>query len=306
MIPQPHEIITHSENKYECRICAQTWIMRPLANCPGLKVYPKDDHAPLMSKGQLSANGYRTSEKFLPPPSGCYLAGASENYVMLYDPNQAAKRLNRSRPMTAHDLVKYGAGHFECRVCFNTWTKRPQTACPGLRVYGRYDHDPLMTQNELARMGYHATPKRLPPEAGCFYKESASRYMPLYDPIQATPKTHLRDVHNTITEILWPISCLSLLATLSDMQPLRKLSAVEQGRAQELLREIANIAALTGIYTRAELEQIAGGVIVFTLPPTILYRFYPTARMNFVEEFKLQTNLIIAYRKYITVPQSLS
>jgi hypothetical protein len=306
MTPLPHDITEQDNDKYECRICAQIWTIRPVSDCPGLKVYPKDDYASLMSIRQLNANGYQTIQKFLPPPVGCYRVRFSENYIMLYDPAQAAKRVNRSRPMTAHDLVKSGRGAYECRACFKKWDKRPQTACPGVRIYERYDYAPLMTRDELDYIGYQATPKSLPPEAGCFYHPSAAHYILLYDPIQATPKTRLRGVHNTVTEIVWPLNCLSLLTILSEMGPFRTLSPLQREQTQQLFTEISNIAALTGVYTRMELEQITGGVIVFTLPPTILYRFYPIQRANIDDERKLQTNLLIAYRRYMSLSQGLS
>jgi hypothetical protein len=297
MTAQLHNIIEHVSGQYECRVCAQTWTSQPESSCPGVKVYPKNAYDPLMTIKQLSSNGYKTSTKFLPPHVGCYLGREAESYTLLYDPEQAVKRVNQSRPMMAHDIVRYGPGQFECRVCFKIWEKRPQTACPGLKVYERYDHAPLMTKEELNFMGYYATPKKLPPEAGYFYKGSAARYLPLYDPAQAVLKPHSAGIPNLVTAILWPLSCLSLLETLADMES-RTLSDEERVRAQELFIEIANIAALTKIYTRTELEQIHGGFVEFNIPPTTLHRFYPTPRGIVSEQRRLQTNLLIAYRRY--------
>ena len=209
--------------------------------------------------------------------------------------------------MLTHDIIKHGLRDFECRVCFKIWQNKPRSPCPGVRVYEIYDnYAPLMDQKALAYLGYQTSAHAMPPEAGCYYKHSTSRYIYLYDPIQAIPKTRLRGVQNAITEILWPVSCLSLLATLSEMQRLKTPSPVEREHAQELSREIANMAAMTALYTRAELAQITGGILVFMLPPTILYRFYPAERANHDAERKLQTNLLIAYRKHMALCQTIS
>lgn len=154
-------------------------------------------------------------------------------------------------------------------------------------------------------MGYYATPKKLPPEAGCFYKESASRYMPLYDPAQAILRPHSVGIPHQVTLVLWPLSCLSLLETLADLES-RILSDEERARAQELFNEIANIAALTKIYTRTELEQIHGGVVEFNIPPVTLHRFYPTPRGIVSEQRRLQINLLVAYRKYLAAAERVS
>jgi hypothetical protein len=95
-----HNLIKHSSTLYECRVCGQTWKTKPKARCPGLKVYQLHAHLPLITKGQLSYYGYQTSEKYLPPPAGCYLLDGfgSYSYIMLYDPRQAVKKDRRSNP----------------------------------------------------------------------------------------------------------------------------------------------------------------------------------------------------------------
>jgi len=44
--------------------------------------------------------------------------------------------------------------------------------------------------------------------------------------------------------------------------------------------------------------------IAAVIPPIILYRFYPTEGANWNEERRLHANLLIAYRKHITLYQT--
>lgn len=96
----PHDLTQHSPNHYTCSLCGQAWSRKPSLKCPGLKVYPKDNYSPLMTKGQLGYYGYQMSNKSLPPPAGCYLLEELGSYVMLYDPGRAVKRYETPGPRT--------------------------------------------------------------------------------------------------------------------------------------------------------------------------------------------------------------
>jgi len=87
-----HDLIKHGPGHYECLACLQTWKMIPRSNCPGIKLYPKNDYAPLMTKQQLGYMGYQTTKNALPAPVGCFFSRGANDYVSLYNPTEAIKK----------------------------------------------------------------------------------------------------------------------------------------------------------------------------------------------------------------------
>jgi hypothetical protein len=195
-----------------------------------------------------------------------------------------------------HQLVKH-AERFECSICNQTWKSRPQTHCPGVKVYPRYNYSPLLTQDQLRYLSYDTSAKHLPAPVGCYYSPGAGVHVYLYDPTQAvkrkTPNT--RRITTTITDIYWPLSALSMLNDMSKFMEQRKGQDYQQYVAMS--HEIANVAAAFHVFTPAEIEQFSGGCFHLSISPSLIRRLYPLSRANEDEQIKLAAHIVTAYRR---------
>lgn len=197
-----------------------------------------------------------------------------------------------------HTLVKQ-SGQFECSVCRQTWKSRPQTKCPGVKVYPRYGYDPLLTKDQLKYLSYETSPKHLPQPVGCYYAPGAGVHVLLYDPTQAvkrkTPIT--RHVTDSITDIYWPLSAVSMLATMSAFMKHRKVQ--DYGQYVQFSHEISTITAAFHAFTRSEIEQFGGEVLHLSISPSLIRRLYPSERVNEGEQIKLATRIVTAYQQHV-------
>jgi hypothetical protein len=88
-----HIFLNTHTGRYECQVCARSWTREPNDGyCMGLCRY---DYATwgihdLVTKSQLGILGYKTGDKFLPPPVG-YWDRKKNAIGLLYDPAQAIK-----------------------------------------------------------------------------------------------------------------------------------------------------------------------------------------------------------------------
>lgn len=201
--------------------------------------------------------------------------------------------------MTArkHELIQHGPKSYECRVCAQTWKSRPQTKCPGLRVYPSSDYAPLLTQQQLGYMGYQNTTKALPAPVGCYYAKGIGIYVDLYDPAHATKRKApaRRRVTTSVTEIFWPQNGLYLLerfVAVLDNRPM-----YQNPEYQMLVNEIANITAAVIHFTREEIEHYGQGCLPLTISPSLVHAHYRLFSTHEDEQMALIKRVATAYRK---------
>ena len=191
--------------------------------------------------------------------------------------------------MTPHDIIKHGAGRYECSVCNLRWKTRPRTVCPGVKVYPKNDHVPLMTKEQLKYMGYQTTAKSLPaPNGG---------YVRLYDPAQALKRKSPgnRRITSLITEIHWPQQAVLLIEDLHEFLQDR---ALYNRTYEDLMNEMANMTAHFAAFTSEEIEHLAGDCVHLTISPSLIRRSYPSFRANTTEQIALASRIVAAYQRY--------
>lgn len=199
-----------------------------------------------------------------------------------------------------HDLIKHGSRYFECTVCQQVWKVKPRNACPGLKVYIEGDYGLMFSRVDLDKLGYRTTEEALPAPRGCVYSYGGGRYVPLYDPTQAIPRLKRGRTAEYSTQVWWPLSLLPLLKTLYLYQTSQERSQSGLTPQHRQLRiEVANIVASTLVFTRAELEQMAGYALEFIIPPTPIHPTYSLQGRQFHDETPLILNLLVAYRRHM-------
>lgn len=196
-----------------------------------------------------------------------------------------------------HDLIKHNSRHYECRACSQTWQSVPQTSCPGIRVYPKYDCGSLLTAKQLKQANYMTDKAHLPPPVACYYTFQGRSYVMLYDPAQATPnpqKPSRRRLKSVATEMAWP---LSLVTMLDSMNTFIEDRALHSDRTyEERAHEIANTAAHLSAFTSAEIETMAGTALKLTIGPSLIRRSYPSFEFSSSEQIELTLRLVSAYK----------
>lgn len=197
-----------------------------------------------------------------------------------------------------HDLDRHGPRDYECRVCQQHWKVKPRNACPGVKVYDKSDYGPILSKRDLSMMGYRTDEESLPPRVGCFYK--FGDYVALYDPIDAVPKMRRGKTALYTTQILWPLRWLPMLEILYVYEMGKERDRAASGpKYRQLQSDVANMAASTLVFTRAEIEQINGHVLEFNMPPTPMHLIYPFSGRFTFDEYHLVLHLLTAYRKHM-------
>jgi hypothetical protein len=199
--------------------------------------------------------------------------------------------------MMRHDLIKHGRAQYECRLCVQTWSRKPGANCPGVKVYPRYGYEPLMTKGQLGYYGYQTAEKALPAPAGCYYLPALGDYVLLYDPAQAVKKYEQPRPRTRIlvTEIHWPVKLLPLIESFHEYS--QSLWDHSQPLYTDRMNEIANTIGIMLTFTPDELECLAGDIVTFCITPSFARRCYPSSDINGKEQRDLVSSFVAAYER---------
>ena len=184
-----------------------------------------------------------------------------------------------------HDLTQLETQQYVCHTCCQTWQTRPRSKCPGLTLYPKYGHEPLLTKLQLGYAGYEISTKSLPPAVGCY--RSNGKYMLLYDPTQAIKKQTKRraGITRSISELHWPLTCVPFIEAY-----LRIDSFSRQA-------ELADIAFHLSAFTTSEIEQFAGRTLRLEIAPCLVHRSYQAFQNASPQQAVLVKSIMAAYEK---------
>jgi hypothetical protein len=185
-----------------------------------------------------------------------------------------------------HDLTSEQSHPYMCRTCGQTWQTRPRSKCPGITLYPKYGHEPLLTRLQLGYIGYEIAPRLLPAPAGCC--RSNGKYLMLYDPSQAAKKqTQPRHrVTRSVTELYWPQTLLPYI------------DAYLRSDSFNRRNELADIAFHLSAFTASEVERFAGDVLRLVIAPCLVHMSYQAFQRAETEQAVLVKSVVAAYQKY--------
>jgi DNA polymerase III epsilon subunit-like protein len=101
--------------------------------------------------------------------------------------------------MKSHNLEQIKGGH-RCTVCLWTWTRYPQSRCPGIPRYARIP-DHLKTFTQLGKLGLKPQDREQPD--GCYYRWSDRTFIFLYDVENAVQKRKETEAQKQARQKSW-------------------------------------------------------------------------------------------------------
>lgn len=169
----------------------------------------------------------------------------------------------------SHTLEKLGPKRYRCTVCHQEWQSQAKSYCPRIPVISFGDRGPLRSKTELDKLGYKTD--NLPRAEVCYRMVDGRNdvmYVKLYDPATLPRKRQnpRREVHY-VEVLYWPVAWMDVFASLHELgEMMADGEAMPHREWLECIRPVGQMASTLLVFTREEIERMAGEVIAFRLP----------------------------------------